>query len=134
MRTTDHEGAATALTETILVVDGEVLVRMVIAAYLRDCGYRVIEAASALEAMLVLDDAENHVQVVLAAVEVDGFALAQQIRRSRPGLRVILAGTPSRAADAAGELCEHGPMLAKPYEPQVVLDRIRRLLAHRPSD
>jgi len=33
--------------ETILVVDDEVLVRMVISAYLRDCGYKVIEATNA---------------------------------------------------------------------------------------
>jgi len=32
--------------ETILVVDDEVLVRVVIAQYLRDCGYRVIETSA----------------------------------------------------------------------------------------
>jgi CheY-like chemotaxis protein len=40
--------------ETTLFVEDEVLVRMPIAQYLRDCGYRVIEAANADEAMTVL--------------------------------------------------------------------------------
>ena len=40
--------------ETILVVDDEVLIRMPIAEYLRDCGYRVVEAANGDEAIAVL--------------------------------------------------------------------------------
>ena len=44
---------------------------------------------------------------------------------------VILAGTPAKAADAAAELCDEGPNLARPYEPQLVVDRIKRLLAKR---
>jgi DNA-binding NtrC family response regulator len=136
MKTTENDGAIVALQETVLIVDDEVLVRMVIGAYLRDCGYRVIEAASAEEAMRVIEqDKEGAVSVVLTDVampgERDGFALAQWVRQRRPGCEVILAGTPARAADAAGELCEQGPMLGKPYEPQLVLDRIRRLLALR---
>jgi DNA-binding NtrC family response regulator len=137
MRTTDDASAAVALQETVLVVDDEVLVRMVIAAYLRDCGYRVIEAASAEEARLVIEqDEDASVSVVLSGVamggEEGGFALAQWIRRRQPGCQVVLAGSPARAAQAAGEICEQGPMLGKPYEPQLVLDRIRRLMARRP--
>jgi DNA-binding response OmpR family regulator len=137
MRTTDDDGAMVAPAETVLVVDDEVLVRMVIAAYLRDCGYRVIEAADVTEAMLALEqDEAGAVGVVLSAValsgEYDGFTLAQWIRRHRPGCEVVLAGTAARAADAAGDLCDQGPALARPYEPQIVLDRIRRLMARRP--
>ena len=62
---------------------------------------------------------------------VDGFGLRQWIAKTRPSTHVILAGTPKRAAKEAGELCEEGPLLAKPYEPQVVEDRIRRMLAVR---
>jgi len=40
--------------ETILLVEDEILVRTVIADYLRTCGYKVIEAAGADEAILVL--------------------------------------------------------------------------------
>jgi DNA-binding response OmpR family regulator len=62
---------------------------------------------------------------------VDGFSLARWIRENRPGLEVVLVGTPERAANAAGELCEEGPTLAKPYEPQILVDRIKQLLAAR---
>jgi CheY-like chemotaxis protein len=124
-------------TETVLVVEDEVLVRVVIAEYLRDCGFKVVEAASADEALAVLKHAALKIDVVFSNIEMpgslDGFALAQWIRANRPDTEVILAGSPARAANAAGELCEEGPHLAKPYEPQAVLDRIRRLLAGRKS-
>jgi DNA-binding response OmpR family regulator len=137
MKTTDDASAAVVLQETVLVVDDEVLVRMVIAGYLRDCGYRVIEAASAEEARLVIEkDEEGAVNVVLSGVatggDQGGFALAQWIRARRPGCQVVLAASPAREAQAAGEICERGPMLGKPYEPRLVLERIRRLMARRP--
>jgi CheY-like chemotaxis protein len=120
----------------IVVVEAEVLIRMVICDYLRECGYRVIEAASAAEALLVLQQNDLSVDAVLSDVEMpgamDGFALARWVRLHRPGLDVVLVGSPDRAAAAAADLCEQGPLLAKPYHPQAVVDRIRRLLAERP--
>jgi DNA-binding LytR/AlgR family response regulator len=61
---------------------------------------------------------------------MNGFSLAKRARKLRPGLEVILAGTIERAAHEAADLCEDSP-LPKPYEPQVVVDRIKRLLAVR---
>jgi len=135
MRGDGETTAAATVAETVVVVEAEVLVRLVIAGYLRDCGYRVVEATSADEAMQILDHDETRADVVLTAVDLgggtDGFALAQWVRRRRPGLEVLLAGTVAREADIAGELCDQGPHLARPHEPQAVVDRIRRLLARR---
>jgi CheY-like chemotaxis protein len=58
MTSSDPGSESTAGTETVLVVEDEVLIRMVISTYLRDCGYRVIEAANADEAILVLQQEE----------------------------------------------------------------------------
>lgn len=122
-------------TDTILVVEDEVLIRLVIAQYLRDCGYRVIEAAHADEALLVLRKAELAIDVVFTDVEMpgsmDGFALAQWVRTNRPGMDVVLAGSVGRAVQAASDLCDAQNNVPKPYEPQNVHDRIRRLLASR---
>jgi CheY-like chemotaxis protein len=133
---TDKAQASRAIGETVLVVEDEVLLRLVIAEYLRDCGYRVIEAADADEAVLVLKHPDLVVDVLFSDIEMpgsmDGFALAQWTRSTRPGLEVVLTGTVPRAVNAAANLCEEGP-LPKPYEPQSVHDRIRRLLAARPA-
>lgn len=128
-------GQGSAPFATVLVVEDEFAIRISVATYLRDCGYRVFEAVSADEALIVLQDPDFTVDIVFSDLEmpgsIDGFGLKRWAAQSRPDVRVILAGTPKRAAEKAGGLCDEGPLLSKPYEPQIVEDRIRRLLALR---
>ncbi|MGO4685387.1 response regulator [Hyphomicrobium sp. 2TAF46] len=118
---------------TVLIVEDTVLVRLAIAAYLRDCGYRVIEAASSDEAILVLQQSATTIDILFSDADVagalDAFSLCQWSRKNRPETKIVMAASPKGAAVAAGKLCEEGPYLAKPYEPQAVEDYIRRLLA-----
>ena len=120
--------------ETVLLVEDEVLVRMPIAQYLRDCGYKVIEAVNADEAITVLLHKETVVDIVFSDIEmpgaIDGFGLAKWIREHRPGLNVLLAGTVPRAVENAQQLCEQGSV-PKPYDAQIVHNHIKRLLAAR---
>jgi DNA-binding NtrC family response regulator len=120
--------------ETILVVEDDILVRIPISQYLRDCGYKVIEAADAEEAVTVLSHKETVIHIVFTDIEMpgalDGFGLAQWIRERKPGLDVILAGTLPRTIESAKKLCEEGP-IPKPYEARVVHNHIRRLLGAR---
>jgi DNA-binding response OmpR family regulator len=129
----DREAGAGAQLESVLLVDSDVLERLSIAGYLRDCGFKVIEASTAEEAMHVLGRAEIAIDVVLSDIgldgDMDGFGLARWIRSNKSGPRIILAATAERAAELAGDLCEEGPLLAKPYDPKLVLARIRQLLA-----
>lgn len=119
-------------TETLLVVDDEVLVRLAICAYLRECAFRVIEAANADEALIVLQEPDLKIDIVLSDVEMpgtmDGFGLSHWMRAHKPAIPIILVGSPPAAVDAAADLCESGPMLAKPYDQQILLDQIRRTL------
>jgi DNA-binding NtrC family response regulator len=128
----DDESAA---VQTVLVLDADVLVRMPLAQYLRDCGYRVLEATSADEGKAILQKPDIQVDMILGEVDVpgsmNGFAFAQWARSVRPGLHIVLAGTPKRAVDAAAKLCDEGPSLTKPYDHQLVLAYIKRLLAAR---
>jgi CheY-like chemotaxis protein len=122
-----------ATSTTILVVDPDILARMVIADYLRDCGYKVIEGVNADDALAVLQ-AGRKIDVILAEVQVtggiDGFELARQIREKYPAIDVILTSGAARAAAKAGDLCDDGP-LEKPYHPQDVLRRINVLRERR---
>ena len=119
------------MCRSILVVESDVMVRHALAEYLRHCGYRVIEAATTREAMTLLGDASVPIDMVFSAVEIegtaDGFGLSKWVRENQPGVKVVLAGTVVGAAHAAGDLCEEGPHLAKPYEPQQVVEWIKKL-------
>jgi CheY-like chemotaxis protein len=120
---------------TILVVEDEVILRMNISEYLRECGYKIIEAASADEALQVLKDQHIKVDIVFSDVQmpgtVDGFGLSQWIRTNRPELPVLLAGTLDRAVQTAAAVCEDGP-LPKPYDHRTLLSRIKRLRRSAP--
>jgi len=122
-------------SSTVLLVEGDVLIRMPVAEYLRECGYRVMEAANVDEAVAVLDAAELQIDVIFVSVDtggsIGGFELVRLARKKRSRIRTVLAGTPKRAADAAGDLCEEVPHLRKPYHPQVIERQIRSLLATR---
>jgi CheY-like chemotaxis protein len=65
-------GHTAGIRETVLVVEDEVLLRLSIAAYLRDCGYRVIEAADADEAVLVLKQPDVDIDVLFTDIEMPG--------------------------------------------------------------
>lgn len=129
----DTSNTSQAVFNTILVVEDEVLIRNAIGEYLRHCGYRVIEAASADEAIVMLNEPKIIIDVVFSDIEMsgsmDGFGLAQWVRANKPGVHIILTGNIQKAANAAGDLCEEGPHLAKPYEPQQLIDWIKRLRA-----
>jgi CheY-like chemotaxis protein len=116
----------------ILLVEANALTRMAVAGYLRECGYQVAEADGAAEAKRLLQ-AGAAPQVAFIDLDVsgefDGFGLAQWIRAERPDVKVLLTSGVRRTAKTAGDLCEHGPHLAKPYEHSDLESQIRRLLA-----
>lgn len=117
---------------TVLLVESSALMRMAIAAYLRECGYVVTEADNPTEARQLLE-AGTQADVAFIDLEgtgqIDGFGLAHWIRKTRPDLKVLLTSGARRAAEAAGDLCEQGPHLAKPYAHRDLEAQIRRLLA-----
>jgi DNA-binding response OmpR family regulator len=78
----------------VLVVDADILVRHPLAEYLRECGYRVFQAASTDEARTLLTQRRRRfvIDVVLADVNAPGaenaFALAAWIRVNHSRVRV----------------------------------------------
>lgn len=120
---------------TIIVVEPDALVRMVIAKFLRDCGYRVIEGTEAADVWTAIDGGVR-VDIVFAEVRLsgrtNGFSLASLLRQTHPEIDVILTSSPESAAEKSKELCDDGP-IGKPYRPEDVAARIRQVLARRGS-
>lgn len=119
--------------QTVLLADGDVIIRMALGDYLRACGHKVLEAANGDEAKAVLQSGIA-IDVLLSDAELagveNGFALAQWVRRYRPSVEVILTSTVSGKAQTASEFCARHPTKA-PYDSSGLTARIRALNAER---
>lgn len=119
----------------ILLVEADFAIRYPLAEYLRECGYRVVEAVSTDEARTLLSDETIGIDIVLSDVKspgkLNGFELAKWIGENASGVETFLAATPAKATEKAARLCEQGPEGGKPYHSHGLLDRIKRLMAAR---
>ena len=104
----------------ILIVEDEVLTRMVLAEELRDAGYTVFEASNADEAMTLLKTG-GQIDLVFSDVQMpgsmDGLELARRLRVEYPSLPVILS-----SAHPAPETV--APFITKPYRLERVVSAI----------
>jgi CheY-like chemotaxis protein len=120
---------------SVLVTDGDIVARHVIADYLRHCDYSVVEAASLDEALVALGEPTLSIDVILCDVSTlgseQGSELTNWVRKNRPELEVKLVGGVEMAAQAAADLCESGPTLSRPYDSNAIVDYIKRLRASR---
>jgi len=119
----------------ILVLEPEILVRMVVAQYLRECGYSVIEGIQAADFRTLIDSGRQF-NIVLTDVNLsgamNGFELSHHIRQTHPHIDVILTAGVAGAAEQVHDLCEDGP-IKKPYHPKDVESRIMLLERRRNS-
>jgi response regulator NasT len=115
---------------TILVVDDDRLVRVTIAAGLREHGYQVIEAESGEEGLTLA--LAQHVDLALLDVKMEGMSgleLAEQLRARTSIPSVFLSAYGD--ADLVREAGQHGALgyLVKPIDPSRVVPAIETALA-----
>lgn len=125
--------AAKRRPATILVVEDETLTRLAAADYLRDCGYRVLEAVTARDAERLLAAGEP-VEVVFSDIdlgrEADGLALARRIRERHPDVRILLVSGVHRPVGESERLFD-GPFMTKPYSYVELAANIEALILAR---
>ncbi|WP_268894115.1 ATP-binding protein [Teichococcus coralli] len=119
--------------ETVLVVDDEAAVRMVVAEVLQDLGYVALEAADA-EAGLEVLRAGARVDLLVTDIGLpgglDGRQLAAAARRLRPALRVLfITGYAETAVGEDGRPQPELNVLAKPFTMTALAARIQGLAA-----
>jgi CheY-like chemotaxis protein len=119
----------------VLVVDDEADSRELIAFILEEAGAKVAQAASADEALHVLDqDPSDLLLSDIAMPETDGYALIRQIRSRSPqqGGKMLAIALTAYAGEVdyqqalAAGFQEHLP---KPVEPQQLIKAIARLFS-----
>ncbi|RME72982.1 MAG: PAS domain S-box protein [Planctomycetota bacterium] len=129
------EAAVTGGGETLLLVEDDDLVRMLVLRLLRRGGYEVLEASNAGEALLICEQHRGPIHLLLTDVvmpRMSGPELAGRLARLRPELRVLfMSGYP--ASESSG-MPRQGSFeyLAKPFTPEALYRRLREVL-ERPA-
>lgn len=122
-------------TPTLLVVDDDDAVRRVMVRLLSRSGYEVLEAPDALVAQDMVRSWKGHIDLLVTDVmmpRVKGTELARWLEKVRPDASILLV---SGYVDS--EMLQNwvdadpDVFLAKPFEPEELLDRVRLRLQQR---
>jgi two-component system cell cycle sensor histidine kinase/response regulator CckA len=118
--------------ERILLVEDEESVRAFSARALKVTGYKVFEAASGEEALEVLDEINDEVDLIISDVvmpEMDGPTLLTHLRKRMPNVKVIFVSgyaEESVRKDIADDRSVE--FLAKPYSLDQINSKVKEVL------
>lgn len=120
-------------TPKLLVVDDEPAIRRLLNTGLTRAGYRVVEAATARDALSALNiDKPDAVLLDLGLPDRDGLELVPLIKAAGPALLVISARDATEQKVTALDLGADD-YITKPFDTEEVLARVRTALRHRLS-
>ena len=118
--------------QTVLVVDDEPTVRMLVTEVLEDLGYRALEAAEGASGLQVL---QSDARIDLLVTDVglpggmNGRQLADAARVARPGLKVLfITGYAENAVLSHAHLDPGMHVLTKPFAMEALASRIKELI------
>jgi PAS domain S-box-containing protein len=122
-------------TETVLLVEDEVVLRNVCRVYLESKGYKVLDAGNAKEAMKICQSHDRPIHVLITDIVMPGLGgleLAKAALEMRPALSVVLvSGYTDRPLDR--EAISFGKFLQKPFSFDALARTLRSLLDKNPE-
>ena len=118
--------------ETVLLVDDESTVRMLLADVLGELGYTVIEAADSAAGLKLLRS-DVHIDLLVTDVGLPGGMNGRQMAEAgmdlRPGLKTLfITGYAENAVMGYGQLGAGMGVLTKPFAVEALGGRVRELL------
>jgi CheY-like chemotaxis protein len=120
--------------ETVLIVDDEATVRMLVNEILTENSYRVIEAGDGASAMKILESPQR-IDLMITDVglpgNMNGRQIADAARAIRKGLKVLfITGYAENAAVGNGHLEAGMEILTKPFPMNALASKVRHMLEH----
>jgi PAS domain S-box-containing protein len=118
--------------ETVLLVEDEDGVRGLALIVLQTYGYKVLAASSGKEAMQIVENRPEHIDLLITDVVMpgmDGPDLVEAIRSQLPQMKILfLSGYTDDAVIRHGILHEKVNFLQKPFTPQMLARKVREVL------
>jgi CheY-like chemotaxis protein len=112
---------------TILVVEDDNIVRMLIVDVLEELEFKVLEADGSEQALEVLQDATKEVDLMMTDVGLpgmDGRELADEARKLRPALPILFASGYAENIDAPADM----HVIGKPFSIDQLRDKVKSIL------
>jgi CheY-like chemotaxis protein len=116
----------------IVVVEDNGALREIVRQGLEDCGYVVHCEARGAAALRYIELEGQRVRVLITDVvmpEMSGLALAREIRRQFPELKVLFMTGWAPEVSSAEDFGDGSDLIGKPFEIKELDERIRRLLS-----
>jgi PAS domain S-box-containing protein len=117
--------------ETILVVEDDTTVRLVICDSLKDLGYKILAAADARDAISLLRTSQ-HINLLISDVvmpHVNGRKLAETARGLRANLKVLFVSGYAENATVRGDFLDPGmDMLTKPFTLDALASKVHAMI------
>ncbi len=121
--------------ETVLVVEDDDLVRELARRVLGHAGYRVLTARAAAEALEIVRDPRERIEVLLTDVAMPGMhgpALVREALETRPDLAtLVMSGFAEETFEGDEAGLAGGHLLTKPFSPRALLDAVGQALTER---
>jgi two-component system cell cycle sensor histidine kinase/response regulator CckA len=117
----------------VLLAEDDSVVRLMLERILKQGGYDLVVAADGQEALQKSDEHKGRIDILVADVQMPGMTgrdLAQEIRKSRPDLRVILL---SASMQGLLVLDSTWHFIQKPFLARALLERIVDVVKKPPS-
>jgi CheY-like chemotaxis protein len=123
------------MSDVVLCVDDEELVRDITQTALARGGYRVLLAAGGAEAISLLETTQERISLVLLDWNLPGTdsgRLIERLKQLRPSLKILLvSGHCGSTADSRTIRRQVNGFLAKPYLPRQLVRRVDKVLSGR---
>ena len=121
--------------KTILIVDDEDLIRDVTKSILETGGYEVLVASNGKEAISIFAEHSNHIDLVLTDMvmpEMDGISALGVIKKMKSDVKAIAVTAHIDNARYIDLLGDVDAVLRKPFDMDMLLNTIQRVLAETP--
>jgi len=120
--------------KVVLIAEDEEAVRELACEFLQSAGYKVLSAKDGVDALAVADRTSGPIHVLVTDIvlpKIRGTELAEQLKRSRPDIKIVYMSGYLEYDKKAEQFLEEGAFLQKPYTCDALIGKVDEILRRR---